>query len=53
MRITVDGSHAVAVTGRLVSVRSAISPINAPTPTVTPASLRASEASRNEPSCTT
>ena len=34
MRITVDGSIAVAVTGRLVSVTSASSPRSAPRPTV-------------------
>ena len=35
MRITVDGSFAVAVAGRLVSVISASSPSSVPGPTMT------------------
>ena len=39
MRITVDGSAAVAVTGRVVSVSSASSPSSAPRATVISAAL--------------
>ena len=54
MRSTVDGSFAVAVTGRTVSVSSASSPISVPRPTTTLSPPSACRAVRlNAPSCTT
>ena len=54
MRSTVDGSSAVAVTGRMVSVSSASSPSSVPGPTVTLlAVVRGRRRRLNEPSWTT
>ena len=50
MRITVDGSFAVAVAGRLISQISASSPSSVPGPAMSSPACFEAPSSRNDPS---